>query len=218
MLKDFFQGRVSPAIIYWVGFVIISQLVFVSLNYGLFLWEMNTVWNEPAISFRYIRIACFAVCTIYLIILARAMFKAMYFERRPSFWTWLGLALICFGIFRTVFVIYQVAVPSAFVSAAQIRKEYNMIRIALPNDLGNGVQLVDVSFANSTLDHRYRVAGDSYGLTGKDLFSRADVAELCSDMEGYMKSAVDRLQFVYQYDDAELTRVITKQECTAALE
>lgn len=212
MLGRLFRGELTVTQTYWGGFVGFNIAIRVLL-YATGGWQLRQILagNEDlAVN---VTLAIMTVSVFCSIAILRAQYIAMYNDRRPGFWSWVGCVLIVVGICTYFWSAMQIMNPSLTVGARAISQEFTILNASLPQDIGPGVTIESAVFTGDALIYDYKVTNPSGGITGNILLPQSEVDGLCADMEGYFRGPVEEITFRYTFTNEMVERVITRAEC-----
>ncbi len=209
------QGEAwSVGKIYWIGVFIVSAVIrgISKAAEG----AMFTAMAGPDAVFWTVFIAAVIVAVgIYYFFIGRAIYRAMYRNRRPTFWSWFGCVHAYLGVVGTIagLAVFLGVLPGVPVSTNDVRLEVEAVRRGLPFEVEQGLNLIDVRFEDQVFIYEYEMEGSAFYLVPRNIMEELDGPAFCSDFEDYFRGPVAEVHWVYRLEDGQIIDAMIGSEC-----
>ena len=216
-MKKLFNGEYSVAYTYWIGVFGVGALlrIYFGISQKVYL---TTISDETA---RAIEIADQVIAVLYVIytaLMVRALYRAGYNDRTPEFWGWTAIVLTSFSLLINTWLTYALFTPSASYPYFMFEHEIRSMQELLPLTLDDGSAIISISLEDGLFRNEYRIPQrlselDQAYLGSITVFNDPDLQQTCVDLEGVFRGALEKVEFVYQYENATVEVALTEVDC-----
>ncbi|WP_371226959.1 hypothetical protein [Roseovarius sp. 2305UL8-3] len=217
MIKDFFNGKYSLGITYWVGIFGIG--IFIKLVNRAIINGFLTIESEAA----YARLELFdltftIVLAVYLLLMMRALWKSGNDDRTLGGWGWIGLILTGFAALVATYTAVSLLFPNLTQPRFLVLMEIKEFNKSLPADMGDGVTMRRVKITQNDMVFVISVSGqfEDFGYSYLESALEIDTVdgqELCEDFQGYFKGGIDRIVYEYTFEDDVVLSALDGTDC-----